>query len=222
LLKSDYNCAQGEGNRIESAASNFSILMSLTQTDLAADSPGGIGPQLRGMRRRRRWTLQDLADATDLSVGMLSQIERGLSSPSIRTLQRLAEAFAVPVGWFFSDPATAATGPAWVQRRPQRRVLALPGKGMTKELLTPVQEGVLELMLITLEPGGSTGEAPYSHAGEDAGLVLEGTLLLEVAGERCILNAGDAFRFPSTSAHRFENPGATRTVVLWSVTPPLY
>ena len=181
-----------------------------------------VGEQLRAMRQRRGWRLQDLGNSTGLSVGMLSQIERGVSSPSIRTLQRLAEAFAVPIGWFFTPPQPNEGGPAWVQRRPQRRVLALPGKGITKELLTPAQQGVLELMLITVEPGGSSGSAPYSHAGEDAGLVLEGRLELEVAGEVCVLEEGDAFRFPSASPHRFANPGERRTVVLWTVTPPLY
>jgi transcriptional regulator with XRE-family HTH domain len=188
----------------------------------AKPAVSSVGRQLRGMRQRRRWTLQDLANGTGLSVGMLSQIERGLSSPSIRTLQRLAEAFGVPIGWFFTEPPAGTDGPAWVQRRPQRRVLDLPGKGITKELLTPAQDGMLELMLVTVEPGGSSGVTPYTHVGEDAGLVLEGSLLLEVAGDACVLRAGDAFRFPSTSPHRFENPGQTRSLVLWAVTPPLY
>ncbi|MBN9274620.1 MAG: helix-turn-helix transcriptional regulator, partial [Mesorhizobium sp.] len=62
-----------------------------------------VGQRLRLMRQRRKWTLSDLSERTNTSVGMLSQIERGLSSPSIRTLQRLADTFAVPIGWFFSD-----------------------------------------------------------------------------------------------------------------------
>lgn len=182
----------------------------------------GVGERLRGMRQRREWTLQDLSARSGLSVSMLSQVERDLASPSIRSLQRLAEIFAVPVGWFFSEAGPAAPGPSWIQRRPQRRVLDLPAKGITKEMLSPEGDGRLQLMLITVEPGGNSGDAPYAHAGEDAGTVLEGVLQLEVDGEPGVLSPGDSFRFASTLPHRFANAGPVRCVVLWAVTPPLY
>jgi transcriptional regulator with XRE-family HTH domain len=190
-----------------------------------ADRPGiapGLGQRLRGTRQRRGWTLQELAASSGLSVGMLSQIERGVSSPSIRSLQRLADSFGVPVGWFFGAAGPAQPGPDWIQRQAQRRVLDLPGKGITKELLSPEGDGRLQLMRITIAPGGSSGEVPYRHAGEDAGTVLEGVLLLEVDGMPGQLEAGDSFRFLSTLPHRFANPGTVRCVTLWAVTPPLY
>ena len=173
------------------------------------------------MRQRRNWTLQDVSTRSGISISMLSQIERNNASPSIRSLQRLAEMFAVPIGWFFSETPAAGSGPSWIQRRPQRRVLDLPAKGITKEMLTADGESQLQLMLITLQPDGNSGE-PYTHAGEDAGTVLEGTLRLEVDGEPGVLNAGDSFHFASTLPHRFDNPGSARCVVLWAVTPPLY
>ncbi len=199
--------------------------MSATQgrnTDGPAAASSGVGLRLRGMRVRREWTLQDLSARSGLSVSMLSQVERDLASPSIRSLQRLAETFAVPVGWFFSEPGAPAPGPAWIQRRPQRRVLDLSAKGITKEMLSPEGGGRLQLMLITVEPGGSSGDTPYAHAGEDAGTVLEGVLRLEVDGEQGLLNPGDSFRFASTLPHRFANGGTARCVVLWAVTPPMY
>jgi transcriptional regulator with XRE-family HTH domain len=195
------------------------------------DETGGVSPdpkaEAEGQDRDSAVgrKLAELSTRCGLSLGMLSQVERGVSSPSIRSLQRLAGIFGVPVGWFFSDPQARATGPAWVLRRAQRRVLDLSAKGITKELLTPEEgssEGSIELMLITVEPGGSSGEAPYSHAGEDSGTVLEGMLELEVNGEQCLLHAGDSFRFASVLPHRFANGGTLRCVVIWAVTPPLY
>ena len=174
------------------------------------------------MRLRREWTLQDLSARSGLSVSMLSQAERDLASPSIRSLQRLAEVFAVPIGWFFTEAVVAPPGPSWIQRRSHRRVLDLPAKGIRKEMLTSDSGGRLQLMLITIEPGGGSGDATYAHAGEDAGTVLGGVLHLEVNGECGVLNAGDSFQFTSTLQHRFFNVGAIRCVVLWSVTPPLY
>jgi transcriptional regulator with XRE-family HTH domain len=183
---------------------------------------GGVGQRLRAMRLRRDWTLQELSSRSGLSVSMLSQVERDLASPSVRSLQRLAETFAVPIGWFFSEAGAAPPGPAWIQRRTQRRVLDLPAKGITKEMLSADTSGRLQLMLITIEPDGSSGEAAYSHAGEDAGTVLEGVLQLEVDGEPGVLSPGDSFQFASTLPHRFANSGRVRCVVLWAVTPPLY
>ncbi len=204
-------------------------------SDFASDAPASmptgtprngvvpeIGQRLRSMRQRRGWTLAQLSERTETSVGMLSQIERGLSSPSIRTLQRLSEGFGVPIGWFFNDAPRASEGPSWVLRPPYRRNLALPEKGIVKELLSPPGEGSIELLLITIQPGGSTGASQYSYAGEDAGLVLEGVLKIDVGDESALLNPGDAFRFAATLPHRFENPGSVPAVALWTVTPPLY
>ncbi len=181
-----------------------------------------IGRRLRDLRRRRGLTLEALSRDSGVSTGMLSQMERGVTSPSIRTLQRVAEALEVPINWFFSNAPSSAGAPAWVLRRQDRRSLSLGSNGVTKELLAPAGDGAIELLYVTIEPGGSSGDAPYTHIGEDAGLVLEGSMWLEVNGERCLLSAGDAFRFPSTLPHRFDNPGTARAVILWAVTPPFY
>lgn len=153
---------------------------------------------------------------------MLSQIERGVASPSLRSLVRVAEALEVPVGWLFDPPRAAGGGPAWVLRRPHRRSLAFGEEGITKELLAPPGEGAIELLLVTVQAGGSSGPTSYTHAGEDAGVVLEGALWLEVDGETATLEAGDAFRFASSRPHRFGNAGAARALVLWALTPPFY
>lgn len=180
-----------------------------------------VGQAVRRLRRQRQLTLQVLARQAEISVGMLSQIERGVASPSLRSLLRVAEALEVPVGWLFDPPRSPSEGPGWVLRRAQRRSITLAEEGITKELLSPPGDGAIELLLVTVRPGGSSGPA-YTHAGEDAGVVLEGTLLLEVDGEPATLEAGDAFRFASTRPHRFSNPGTVRTVVVWALTPPFY
>lgn len=203
---------------------NFSSAVSLA--DMGASLPSGpklteIGQAVRRLRRQRRLTLQALSSQAEISIGMLSQIERGIAAPSVRSLIRLAEALEVPVGWLFDPPRASGDGPAWVLRRPQRRSIALEAGGVTKELLVPPGDGAIELLLVTVQPGGSSGPA-YTHTGEDAGVVLEGSLLLEVDGEAATLEVGDAFRFASTRPHRFGNPGTLRTVVVWALTPPFY
>lgn len=189
------------------------------ETEATAES---LGARLRRLRKRRDLTLQAVSEATSLSVAMLSQIERDVSSPSIRSLQRLSDALEVPIGWFFSAGPREADAADWVLRRAARRVLGLAGNGVTKELLSPPSDGAIELLLVTIEAGGSSGASAYTHPGEDAGLVLEGTLRIDVDGESSLLGPGDAFRFASTRPHRFENGGSTRAVVVWALTPPWY
>jgi len=181
-----------------------------------------MGARIRSLRQRRQLTLQQLSKTSGVSVGMLSQMERGVSSPSIRTLQRVSEALRVPLNWFFSTSQPSNDHPSWVLLRHERRSISLGDKTVVKELLVPPGDGQIELLLVTIEPGGSSGPAAYTHVGEDAGLVLEGKLLLEVDKEQATLGVGDAFRFASTLPHRFENAAPGRTVVLWVVTPPFY
>ena len=83
-------------------------------------------------------------------------------------------------------------------------------------------DGRLELLLSTLEPGASSGEEPYSHEGEEAGLILEGTLELWIDDEHHLLAQGDSFAFASTRPHRYRNPGSTTTRVVWAITPPSF
>jgi transcriptional regulator with XRE-family HTH domain len=181
-----------------------------------------MGGRIRALRQRRHVTLQQLSNESGVSVGMLSQMERGRSSPSVRTLQRVAEALEVPLGWFFSSQQPSHGHPSWVLPRHDRRSISLGDMTITKELLSPPGEGQIELLLVTIEPGGSSGPVAYTHVGEDAGLVLEGKLLLEVDGQAARLDAGDAFRFASSLPHRFENADTGRTRVVWAVTPPFY
>jgi quercetin dioxygenase-like cupin family protein len=101
-------------------------------------------------------------------------------------------------------------------RSSARSQLQLWRSGIRKQLLTPnPQDSRLNLYLVELEPGASTGEELYSHRGEEAGLVLSGAMSLGVESEIWTLQEGDSFRFESSRPHRFSNAGDGTTRVLW-------
>ncbi|MFX7849677.1 cupin domain-containing protein, partial [Acinetobacter baumannii] len=80
----------------------------------------------------------------------------------------------------------------------ERSVLQLWRSGIVKQLLTPDgTDAALNVFLIILAPGASTGDEPYSHRGEEAGLVLEGAITLTVDARSWTLKTGDSFRFES-------------------------
>ena len=182
-----------------------------------------LGFQIRSLRLSKGYSLQTLAKKACLSVGMVSQLERGLVSPTVRSLRYISDALEVPTAYFFLEgkpPPTEEIGR--IVRQSARRRLRLTSSGMTKDLLTPDTSGLLQLTLITLEPNGSSGAEAYTHQGEDAGFVLKGSLKLWVGDDTHILNEGDSFRFKSELPHRFANADTRVTEVLWSVTPPFY
>lgn len=178
-----------------------------------------IGSRLRELRKDRALSIQQVADRVGLSIGMISQIERGLSTPSLRSLRLLAEAMDVPVSWFFASPKGHSES-RHIVRRAQRRRLRVPDVGVVQELLSPDSASTIEIYEVTLEAGGSSGPDSYSHEGEKAGLVIEGEMQLLIGDEVHELQCGDSFHFPSTQPHRFANPGRSPSRFVWIVANP--
>lgn len=186
------------------------------------DSGTFLGSAVRELRKARDLTLTTLAEGSGLSVGYLSQIERDLAVPSIKALHDIAEALGVTISWFFPPSDHGTEGERrYIVRGDRRRALNF-GSGITDHLLCPSLSGALELLCSTFAPGASSGEEPYTHRGEEAGVVISGALELWVDDERFCLSAGDSFNFPSTTPHRYRNPGESETVVIWAITPPTY
>lgn len=177
----------------------------------------GLGLQLRQRRRIKDLTLAELSELSGLSVGLLSQIERGISSPSLKSMKQICTALGIPMSWLFdSGPAENPAEKGLVVRRGSRRRLDLGTYGVTKELLSPDLGGEMQIYLVSIRPGGQSGPETYTHRGEEGGLVLAGTLELTVDDRIVLLYEGDSFRFSSSLAHRFANPGATTASVVWA------
>jgi transcriptional regulator with XRE-family HTH domain len=197
------------------------------RTKAAAPTSGGdllraLGRQIRELRKARGMTLSDLAVRTGLSVSFLSQVERSISSPSVTALHEIGRALDVNISWFF---ANGDPGPAdergFVVRAGHRRKVAFDG-GAVDELLSPNLNGQLELLLCRLPPGSVSGERPYTHNGDEGGVVIAGQLEMWIGSKHFLLAEGDSFTFSSGLPHRYGNPGTTETVVIWAITPPTY
>lgn len=180
-----------------------------------------VGERVRSVRRQRGLSLQSVAERAELSVGFLSQLERGLSSPTLRDLFKIASALDTTLGIFFDPDGLRETADeAIVVRASQRQEVAFHA-GVVKHRLTPPGDAALVVYMVTIEPQGRTGEASYTHRGEEAGLILQGRLLLTVETTDYLLNEGDSFRFRSDRPHRFSNPASLPTRVVWvNVTAP--
>lgn len=178
-----------------------------------------IGRLVRSMRQARGLSLRTAAESCDVSVSYMSQLERGMTSPSLRVIGSLSALFDVPIRDFFSEPAAEEEPPAGpVMRAAQRPRTSSWHTGLQKEVLTPPgfhTDLDLALYMIALEPGGTTGDTPFTHQGVEAGIVMEGTLKIEIDGDAYTLHPGDSFNFSSQLPHKFWNPGRVLARVYW-------
>lgn len=186
-------------------------------TDEAAEPEVRIGERLRQARLARRLTLAQLAEASDLTKGFISKLERDRANISVAALIRICEALDVRPGELFDAP----TGQ--VVRRDAYPPINFGGNDMTEYLLTPRGERRIQAILSAIRPGGGSGQEAYRLPVDvEFALVLDGVLDVDVDGETVSLAAGDALTFPATNAHAFRNPSADRvTRVLWVFSPAL-
>jgi transcriptional regulator with XRE-family HTH domain len=176
-----------------------------------------IGGRLHALRKKQKLSVSKLATRAKVSVGMISQIERSLTNPSIRTLERLRHALSVPLSALLEDEVDR--GPVLEDHRLVRKVSERPhfqvgDQGMTKELLSPQGDHDLQMMIIALPAGASSKEVLIGE-GEKAGLVLSGTVVIEVAGNRQELSEGDSFQFRSMLPHSVHNETRESARLLW-------
>lgn len=192
----------------------------LSQTARTEDASGSNGPadvrladlghRIRALRRERSRTLSDVAGASGISTSLLSQVERGICNPSIRTMIQIADALDVEVADLFADlPPSGPVMPA------SRRITEPIAPGVHAAVLGRSPDDSSELAELVVEAGGRTRPRPAPHHGFEAGYVVEGAITLELGGERHDMAAGDSVSFPSSVPHRVLNEGTEPATLIW-------
>lgn len=179
-----------------------------------------LGTDLRALRKAHALTLTELAMRIGRSVGYLSQIERGLSEPSIGDLRKLAAVYDIPLGFFFANDDAPEHERGHVVRQSARRTIGTRDDGLIEELLSPDLGGSFELVHSTFAAGTALAET-IRRETEEAGFVVSGTLDLEIGGVWMTLNPGDSFRF-AAEPYRWRNTNKADAVVIWVIAPPIY
>lgn len=169
-----------------------------------------VGERVREFREARGFSLRALSEASGLSLNAISRIERGQSSPTVSSLQRLATALSVPVREFFELDTAYNT----VLVRKHER-LRSRGEGVLIESLGEGLAGqMMEPFLMTLLPGALGGEEPISHVGEEFVYCVEGEVEYLVDEEWHRLSAGDSLLFQSPQPHLCRNTSLNKSIVL--------
>lgn len=151
-----------------------------------------------------------MCDETGLSKGFISNVENNNTSPSISTLQSIANFLKVPLPYLLLEKDEHMT----VIRKEQRELTISQDSDMKVELLA--SRGALKIRLVEFPPGTSTGKN-NAHEGEECHLVLRGKILAQQGEESYVLEEGDTFSWCASVPHYVENIGNENAIVLISV-----
>ena len=174
-----------------------------------------LGRKIRDLRLRRGLTVQQLAEATGLSKGFVSQVENGRTSPSLATLQDLARSLETSVAYLVVEEDQMP----YVVRRHQRPNMSVNGNGSRVEVMSAQPRRNLELLQADLPPGVSMGGKRQFHHGEEVILCVEGRITLTCGEHTVALEAGDSCHFDGRVPHSVENTGDAHARVFIALTP---
>lgn len=185
-----------------------------------------IGERIRELRKSKKLSLSDVAQKSGLSVGFLSQVERGISSPSVASLEKVCKGLQINIQDLFANsgtlPPLEEQGHPVSSKHNQIQLQIGDSPVQLTYLSGAFPERKLEILVGRFPPNYRFPRDPdaypqqyESHGGEEFGYVLEGTLYLEVDGHRYTLTAGESYHFSSTRRHGFETSSKEGAVVLW-------
>jgi len=177
-----------------------------------------LGKKIRDLRLRRGLTVQQLAEATGLSKGFISQVENSRTSPSLATLQDLARALETSVAYLVVEEEQVPH----VVRADQRPRLQVGGNTSRVEVLSAQPKRNLELIVAELPAGVTAGDKRHYHHGEEVVLCLEGRVHLTCGEHVLILESGDSCHYDGRVPHAVENAGASTAKVLIAMTPAAF
>jgi len=196
---------------------------------MAADfDPGtGLGPRLRLVRESRSLSVRELARRVGCSASLISQVERGVSVPSVGVLYSLASELTCSLDYLLfgagADSVPVAVPDSQrsdhvVQRGCDRRIIDM-ASGVRWERLTPAADPLTDFLEVVYSPSGhSTDERrPLRHEGREYGLILSGTLRANVGFATYELNPGDSIAFDSSTPHEYWNTTDDYVHAVWVV-----
>jgi transcriptional regulator with XRE-family HTH domain len=168
-------------------------------------------------------TQQELASRLDLTPGMVSQIENGISRPSVGTLYGVVTELDLSLDALIrGTPSLAHTSPgedAVSIVVPERRSAVTLDSGVQWDWLAEVEGQPTQFVLARYDVGGSSSEdgSLMTHTGFEYGYVISGTLGIRVGDQDYQLDTGDSIAFASGIPHRLFNPGDVASESVWAV-----
>ncbi len=187
--------------------------------EATADEPSsGVGARLRYLRQVHGLSQRELARRAGLNHGTIGCIEKETISPSVGSLRKILDSFPMTLSEFFTLDPESETQVFFHEAE----LMEVGGGGISLRQVGHNLSGrPLQLLLERYAPGAETAALPYSHVGDEGGVVIQGRIEVTVGGVSRVLGPGDGYLFSSRLPHRFRNVGAEEAVVVSANTPPV-
>lgn len=178
-----------------------------------------IGARLQAIRKMAGMSQRELAKRAGVTNGMISLIEQNRVSPSISSLKKVLDGVPMSLADFFTLDLSESA-----QIFYESDELPDLGRGRISFRLVGFNrhKRAMSILHERYDPGADTGEDMLSHAGEEGGVVVRGTIELTVAGQKRVLERGDAYYFESRMPHRFRNVGDEACEIISANSPPSF
>jgi Uncharacterized conserved protein, contains double-stranded beta-helix domain len=177
-----------------------------------------IGEKIKELRVQKSLTQEELADRAELSKGFISQLERDLTSPSIATLVDILQCLGTNLEEFFSDTSSEQVV---FKKTDYFEKYDSDLKNDIKWIIPNAQKNMLEPILLTLDPGGST-YPDNPHEGEEFGYVLSGSITLHIGNKTYKAKKGESFYFTAGKKHHISASEKQGASLIWVSTPPSF
>jgi len=177
-----------------------------------------MGKILRLFREKSHRNLSDVAPGAGISVSMLSQIERGIVSPSIDTLCMVCRVLDIDMAELFRR--LSPVEPVRIHKGGERLTLESGGVRYEQLMTSQTAEYPAEIFRIEVKPGCATAMSGGGHEGTEMGYVLEGRARLTVGEEKYAIDENDSLYFSAHLPHRLANTGRKVFRAVWSISPP--
>jgi len=180
------------------------------------DCGTSVGQQLRVIRTSKGLTMRSLAEISGLNINTLSLIENGRTSPSVSTLQQLAQSLQVPITNFFETDR--ADKEVVYQKKGYRSHISFE-YGTMENMTTGMPHFGAEPLIVTLKSGADSGKSPIVHTGREFVYCIEGKVTYTVNNQTYLLEPGDSLAFEAYLPHHWKNPDSTPARVLLVLCP---
>lgn len=177
-----------------------------------------IGKKLKDTRLKNDLTIQEVSLKSGVSSNMISRIERGLTTPSVEILMKLAESFGMSISYFVEE-AEKGRGVVHTRKGQGEPIFFFEDKHQIVSLSHGIVDPGFTVFLDTIEEGCNSGDGFMVHKGEEFAYVIEGRLRFIVDDVEFVLEKGDSLTFKAPLPHRWENIFDGQTVVMWVVSP---
>ena len=170
-----------------------------------------LGEKIKAIRKKLGYTLQELSEKTELSIGFLSNIERDLNSPSISNLQQICQALNVNLVEILDNTLNLSP----VTKKEEREEIFVNMESHVKVESLLNGKSNFNGIAITIEGGDTFSDMSWGHSYSEIGVVITGELEIEVDKEIFLLKEGDSIVIKEGAPHRYKNPKDTPSVVYW-------